>query len=342
MHQARDENGSDSRSLDDIREFEPVELDVEPSDRPPRADGVVVWTAEEARSRSTRADNDANARGHEKVDILFLAANPRGADMLALEKEAGDIFRKTERVRRLERKLSMSTRIDDLAHDLLRHRPTVVHFAGHGSRGGKLLLEDEHGAAALVSVAALGRLFRDVGGVRCVVLNACFSAEHASAVAQHVPCVVAMSAAIADTAAIAFASAASVPQIRVVFAIAAAVLHLRVNGPADAHRAAELLATVRDEAIAGIDVPAMGSWAQGAAALAAHAGEPAVARELWALGERCAAQTWQLFVHGADPVLEAALGPAEDRTQIWRERPVSEVTGRIRELSDEVLQTFRR
>jgi len=207
MHQARDENGSDSRSLDDIREFEPVELDVEPSDRPPRADGVVVWTAEEARSRSTRADNDANARGHEKVDILFLAANPRGADMLALEKEAGDIFRKTERVRRLERKLSMSTRIDDLAHDLLRHRPTVVHFAGHGSRGGKLLLEDEHGAAALVSVAALGRLFRDVGGVRCVVLNACFSAEHASAVAQHVPCVVAMSAAIADTAAIAFASA---------------------------------------------------------------------------------------------------------------------------------------
>ncbi|MGI5242476.1 BTAD domain-containing putative transcriptional regulator [Dactylosporangium sp. CA-139066] len=143
-------------------------------------------------------------------------------------------------------------------------------------------------------------------------------------------------------ATIAAASPASVPQIRVVFAIAAAVLHLRANGAQDAPRAAELLAGARDEAIAGIDVPAMGSWAQGVAALAAHAGDEAASRELWALGERCAASTWQLFEHGADPTLEAALGPPGDRTAAWRERPMTEVTDRIRELSGEVFQTLRR
>jgi hypothetical protein len=136
-----------------------------------------------------------------------------------------------------------------------------------------------------------------------------------------------------------------VPQIRVVFGVAAAVMHLRAFGATDAPRAAQLLAESRDEAFAGLDVPAMGSWAMAAATLAAHLGERAEARELWALGERCGANLIQLFDSGADARAEAVLGSADERAEraaAWRERPVTEVTDRIRELADKVLQTFRR
>ena len=42
--------------------------------------------------------------------------------------------------------------------------------------------------------------------VRCVVLNACFSSTQAQAIAQEIDCVVGMSQAIGDDAAIQFAS----------------------------------------------------------------------------------------------------------------------------------------
>ncbi|WP_433075747.1 hypothetical protein ACQP1P_29870 [Dactylosporangium sp. CA-052675] len=191
---------------------------------------------------------------------------------------------------------------------------------------------------------------------------------------------------------------APVPQPRVVFFVAAAAFHLRPRGRAGAGRATGLLADVRAEAVGGIDVPALGSWALCAAALAAHLGDPASARELWALGERCspvamhlfdsgaeavggidvpalgswalcaaalaahlgdpatARELWalgercapvamHLFGPGADPVLDAAREPgpaARQRLAVWRMRPMTEVTDRIRELADPHLQTLRR
>ncbi|GAA4250032.1 BTAD domain-containing putative transcriptional regulator [Dactylosporangium darangshiense] len=145
--------------------------------------------------------------------------------------------------------------------------------------------------------------------------------------------------------AIANKSPAPVPQARVVFGVAAGVLRLRAFGAAGASRAGQLLAETRDEAFAGHDVPALGSWALAAATLAAHLGEPAEAKELWALGERCGANLMQLFDNGVDARLESVLGGADERAEraaAWRERPVTEITDRIRELADKVLQTFRR
>ena len=41
--------------------------------------------------------------------------------------------------------------------------------------------------------------------IRCVVLNACYSATQAKAIAQHIDCVIGMSKAVGDQAAISFA-----------------------------------------------------------------------------------------------------------------------------------------
>lgn len=54
--------------------------------------------------------------------------------------------------------------------------PHVLHFAGHG-RPDRLVLEDPVGREDHVSRAALSELLRD-GGVRLVVLNACYSATY--------------------------------------------------------------------------------------------------------------------------------------------------------------------
>ncbi|WP_432972023.1 BTAD domain-containing putative transcriptional regulator [Dactylosporangium sp. CA-233914] len=128
-----------------------------------------------------------------------------------------------------------------------------------------------------------------------------------------------------------------VPQIRVVFAVAAAVLNLRAYGGQGAARAVQLLEHAREEALSVLDVPGLGSWAMGGSALAAHRGAAAAAQELWALAERCAANASQLFSDGADPVVDAVLGDAAaraDRLAAWCERPMTEVTDRIRELVD--------
>jgi predicted ATPase/DNA-binding SARP family transcriptional activator len=138
-----------------------------------------------------------------------------------------------------------------------------------------------------------------------------------------------------------------VPQFRIVFNVAAAAFNLRAGGRAGAPRAGRLLADVRAEALGALDVPALGAWALSGAALAAHLGDEAGARELWALGVRCSANPAQLFEPGADPVLDAALGRTGDEPggpgpEAWRERPMTEVTDRIGALVDPHLQTLRR
>jgi hypothetical protein len=56
----------------------------------------------------------------------------------------------------------------------------------------------------------LGNLLGILGGnVRCVILNACFSATQATAIAERIECVIGMSQAIGDESAIRFASSFS-------------------------------------------------------------------------------------------------------------------------------------
>ncbi|WP_437805816.1 CHAT domain-containing protein [Sorangium sp. So ce1078] len=143
---------------------------------------------------------------------------------------------------RIEAELAVRPR--DLQEHLLRHAPGIIHFSGHGCRSseggeageaararsatsrellpaeeigapasedpeGGLLFEDDRGAAVAVRPEALTELLEIVGrgaSVRCVVLNACFTAPQAERIAQHVGCVVGARRSIDDRSAIAFAT----------------------------------------------------------------------------------------------------------------------------------------
>ena len=143
-----------------------------------------------------------------KSAVLVLAANPTDTPTLRLDKEVREIQNGLLRggSRAFHIRQDWAVRPRDVRRALLEHRPRIVHFCGHGTGEEGLVLEDDSGTSQLVSTSAIAGLFALFSEhVKCVVLNACFSEDQANAIAQHVECVIGMSRAIADHAAIEFA-----------------------------------------------------------------------------------------------------------------------------------------
>lgn len=143
--------------------------------------------------------------------ILFLAANPSGISPLALDAECAAVERELKLSSHrddFEFRSKWAVSVDELARHVLELKPTVIHFSGHGTQrqGGGIVLRDEAGAAQVVPGRALGML---VGSptpkARVVVLNACYSDDQAQVLRQTVDCVVGMTGAIGDEAALSFA-----------------------------------------------------------------------------------------------------------------------------------------
>lgn len=145
------------------------------------------------------------------IKILFLSACPSDTPTLKLDEEVRSIdhaIRQTEFRDLFDLKQQWAVRVADLQGYLLRHKPDIVHFSGHGSKSSEIILEDINGHSLPVSSQALKRLFSVLKGkIRCIVLNACYSEEQAMALADQIDCVIGMSTAIEDVAAISFSSA---------------------------------------------------------------------------------------------------------------------------------------
>jgi len=89
---------------------------------------------------------------------------------------------------------------------LLRHQPHIVHFSGHGSTQGEIVLEDAKGRPVTAPAAVLSDLFRILkDNVRCVILNACWSQTQAEGIAAEIDCVIGMAREIDDDDALSFA-----------------------------------------------------------------------------------------------------------------------------------------
>lgn len=146
-----------------------------------------------------------------RIKILFLSANPEDTEQLRIDKEIRQIKQallQTEFRDKFAIEQERAVRVSDLQGHLLRHKPDIVHFSGHGSKASEIILDDGIGGSHKVSEQALSQLFAVFkDNIRCVVLNACYSAQQAQAIAQHIDCVVGMSKAIGDEAAISFAVA---------------------------------------------------------------------------------------------------------------------------------------
>jgi len=140
--------------------------------------------------------------------ILFLAANPSETDPLHLGEEIRNIRRKIRasvfREIRIEQEWAVSP--PDLITYLQEHQPTIVHFSGHGTTAGEIVLQDSTGTSVPLAPDILASIFKVLQGeIKCVVLNSCFSKPQALAISPYVNCVVGMTNSVLDEAAIQFA-----------------------------------------------------------------------------------------------------------------------------------------
>jgi hypothetical protein len=180
---------------------------------------------------NTQIQRPDAARSARKVKVLFLAANPDSTSPLLLGEEVRRIeaeVRASEWRDAVEFISKWAVQPDDLQQALLEHQPQILHFSGHGSREGELLLEPGTEAQASppvwrgrdrdvvvagsltapVSLSVLAGLIRTLkDNLRVIVLNACFSEWQAEALAEHVEGAIGMRAEIADRAAQIFSAA---------------------------------------------------------------------------------------------------------------------------------------
>jgi hypothetical protein len=145
------------------------------------------------------------------IGLLFVAANPQDSTRLRLDAEIREIdqaLRLSEFRGRFDIEQHWAVRFRDLQSALLRHKPHIVHFSGHGTELSEIVLEDDQGHPYTVPPDVLARLFSLLkDNTRCVILNACYSEPQAEAIADHIDIVIGMRTAISDNGAISFAVA---------------------------------------------------------------------------------------------------------------------------------------
>ncbi len=146
----------------------------------------------------------------EKIRILFLAASPKNITALRLEEEIREIEEKIWKGTQREAFALipvLAVRPTDLQDALLKHRPHIVHFSGHGNRAGGVYLESHYGSSKVVSRKALTELFTILKReIRIVALNVCHSRDHAESITQLIDFAIGMNGAIEDSSAIVFSA----------------------------------------------------------------------------------------------------------------------------------------
>jgi hypothetical protein len=140
--------------------------------------------------------------------ILILASNPEDTSRLRLDKEVREIEEGLNRAAHRDKfniRPKWAVSFWDLRRELLKYKPQIVHFSGHGEEEG-LMVEGELGIAVPISSKALSGLFELCSDhVECVILNACYSATQADVINKHINYVIGMPGKINDKAAIEFA-----------------------------------------------------------------------------------------------------------------------------------------
>jgi hypothetical protein len=146
-----------------------------------------------------------------KTRILFLGVSPTNLQRLHLDEEVHAIDRALTSAAlgsRCELVQKWAVRVSELHEYLLSTKPTIVHFSGHGSADRTIALQNDDGTTRPVSADRLARLLALFNTtLRCVLLNAWYTKAHGEAIAEHIDCVIGMSTAVSDEAAIRFAPA---------------------------------------------------------------------------------------------------------------------------------------
>lgn len=169
-----------------LRSPEPVVADLF-SDDINREGGLVSMIREEA-----------------KTKVLILVATPDDQARIRPDREVANLRERMNAMRDQKRPLSFesiyATRLDQIQQELVRQRPTILHFSGHGDRG-ILAFETEGGQTAPLQADLLARVLEGYRDIECLVLHACYTEEMGRICLPHVKCVVGSVCEVDDTTA---------------------------------------------------------------------------------------------------------------------------------------------
>lgn len=142
--------------------------------------------------------------------VLFLAANPANTIQLQLDQELREIqgaIMSSQSRNNLRLISRMAIRARDFSESILSACPHIIHFSGHGSLRGGLMVEDGQGRAAFIGWEVLGKAIGVLADrVECVVLNVNAPPDVADFIPANVPYVISARAKVSDGAAIAFSA----------------------------------------------------------------------------------------------------------------------------------------
>lgn len=145
-----------------------------------------------------------------QITVLFLAANPLDVAQLRLDEEAR-LIREQLRLSDFRDSIKFESRWAVRPSDILlainECRPTIIHFSGHSSVDGELVLQDMNGRTKLVSIQAMAQTLNTVSDdIRFLFINSCFSYLQAESAVKFVEGAIGMKTSISDDAARIFAA----------------------------------------------------------------------------------------------------------------------------------------
>ncbi len=144
----------------------------------------------------------------ERITVLILTAEPDGEDRLRVDRELREI---QEQVRSSELRDSIAfehrhaVRFGDLIQHLNETDPDVIHFSGHGSRGGIALHAEDDTTRELTNEQLDQVLGIAPKPLKLVVFNSCNSADQARVAVGHAAAAIGMDEPIGDEVARVFA-----------------------------------------------------------------------------------------------------------------------------------------
>lgn len=142
-----------------------------------------------------------------KTKVLILAATPDDAGRIRPDKEVSELRERMAAMPSQKRPLVFDSiyaaRLDQIQQELVRQRPTILHFSGHGAPG-MLAFETVDGETAPLEADLLARVLKGYRDIECLVLHACFAEQVAKECLPYVKCVIGSTDAVDDVTAPSF------------------------------------------------------------------------------------------------------------------------------------------
>ncbi len=144
-----------------------------------------------------------------EIRILFISSGFNNNNFLRFDKEFKSIkdsfYTSVDRDKFRFIKI-VASRLSDLTQSFLEYNPQFVHFSGHGSRQGIILMDFDNDER-VISSNSLGKLFELFSkSIQCVFLSSCYSESQAEIISKHIPFVIGVKDSISDNEAINFSS----------------------------------------------------------------------------------------------------------------------------------------